>query len=129
MSWTSAIAVADSRLAAIYDETDCTARPRASNVSPNAPDVDDTSRTPFAFRGTIERGSMALPRGGSGPSDPGASAGRGIAHPAVLTAHAKNWPWRPKRFDRIDADGKTWRIENVESDGGARFVAWLSEAS
>lgn len=128
MDWEAALALTDHVCAGTFDKTPCRLQPMASGMTVNhKTTVNDPTRDPFDFMGTIDLEPPAdrIPR--HTPSDMGARTGA-VSYGAVLTALVKDWPYIPRHGDVVMAGVIRWKIAAKEDDGSGRPAWYLNKA-
>jgi hypothetical protein len=125
VDWVAAKAKVFAATAAIFDRTECRMVPMARALGVNSAATVDGSRAEFPFLGTIDLqpSNDALPRHRSLDAN---VAGNSVAYDAVLTALSTEWPWRPRKADRMIAGGVTYEIAADEQDGSDRPAYYLN---
>lgn len=126
VDWASARAMLEESVAGVFDVTTCRLVGYKSGQSVNHAEQVDDSRPAFDFMGIIDLQPPADRLTRQPPGDPGAP-GATVSYAAVLTAHVGEWPWLPRRGDRVVSGGKSWQIEASERDGSSRPAWYLSE--
>ncbi|WP_176083124.1 hypothetical protein [Martelella sp. HB161492] len=124
VDWVTVEALTEESCAGIFDTVDLTLQPRAKVLTVNHPPQDDPDRATFSFVGSIELEPPMEVIARHKPADP--KAGPSVAYDAVLTALISDWPYQPKRNDRVivDATGEVYKIAAKIADGGSR-PAWF----
>lgn len=126
MDWDAALAVLDQKAAEVFDTVTFTVRPMKDGLSANHGRVADPARAAFDFLGSLDIGPPAMARGAL-VADPAVRA-QSVDFEAVATAHSAGWPYIPSRRDIFEADGTRWSIADVDRDGTARRVFYLTKA-
>lgn len=124
VDWAAALAFTETAVADTFDVTACTFSATKPGLSGNHAREADASRPAFTRMVTIhlQPPSDILRR--HEPSDP--ASGKTVSYDAVLTGRVTDWPWQPQRFDLVEADGQSWRVEASERDGSARPAFYLT---
>ena len=127
MNWSDGEAALELGVASVFDTMALRVYPYREGKSVNQGTEPDPDRNAFDFSGSIEMGPPFLPAGRGAAADP-SMRDRAVGHEAVLTAHSRAWPYRPRRGDKIVnlASDEAWKVADSDNDGSDRAAFSLN---
>lgn len=134
VDWDRAAERARGMVSSVFDTFSCRMIPMTRGFDLNKAAVADAGRAEFDFVCMLEKGPSqdAIPR--HQPADPGVR-GTMVSYDAVLTALVGDWPWQPRKGDRVRvlvakglfAAGEEFEHVAGEEDGSERRAFYLNQ--